>query len=394
MKYDESMVEFILSTVGKLDIYKMFNIVKDKFGYRGERESFKKYVSKLQKQKHLHVEESVEERFLKLLKKEKVLKYDTIKETLNLDDKGLNDIVQMYKTKGYDIVSDLGRLILSFDGTSNGRHLETLSNDREIIFGIASDLHFGSKACQITALHQFAEICKKKGIKHILCPGDVVAGFGVYPGQMFDVYGLSAEEQENSVIANLPRGFEWYMLGGNHDYSFIKKGGGHNPLLVIESMRDDVHYIGYDQETVPLLQNVDSILWHPTGAIPYSISYRIQKGIEQIAFAELTKISNDVKNHQTVKFVFAGHLHIEFQSMFGPIMGIQCGAFEGQTNFLKKKGIFPTVGGWTVEVTLDSDNFFKDFDARFHQQREIIDDWKNYSHDVSRPKVINPILTV
>jgi hypothetical protein len=47
------------------------------------------------------------------------------------------------------------------------------------------------------------------------------------------------------------------MLGGNHDFSFIQKGGGHNPIRTLESMRDDIVYTGYDQADIPILKNVD-----------------------------------------------------------------------------------------------------------------------------------------
>ena len=217
------------------------------------------------------------------------------------------ELVEHYRSKGYEIVADEEKIMFSSGVISNIEKVKQIS-DREIIFGVSSDWHFGSKAVQITALKEFCEICRKNGVKHIFNPGDIVAGFNVYPGQTFDLYALSAEEQESSVVTNLPKEFNWYCLGGNHDYSFIKKGGGHNPLLSISSKREDFHYIGFDEADIPILNGVDTRLWHPSGGVPYAISYRLQKGIEQIAFDELTNIVRETKEKPTVRFVLAGHL--------------------------------------------------------------------------------------
>jgi hypothetical protein len=266
--------------------------------------------------------------------------------------------------------------------------------ETEVIFGIASDLHFGSKACQITALNQFAEICRKKGVKYIFCPGDIVAGYNVYKGQMMDVYAISAEEQEDSVIANLPKGFEWYFLGGNHDYSFIKSGGGHNVLLSIASKRDDVKYIGFDEADIPILNGVDVRLFHPSGGVPYSVSYRIQKTVEQIAYSELSKVCLSDKPAPSIRFLFAGHLHIQVQSVFGPILAAQCGCFEGQTNYTRRKGLNPLIGGYIVQAHIrKKDGIILDFDTKYYMFPDIIiDDWKNYKHTIpENRKFVQPI---
>ena len=267
-----------------------------------------------------------------------------------------------------------------------------LEDDDRICFGVVSDPHFGSKACQITALNYFAEEMKARGVKHVLCPGDIFTGIRVYPGHEFDRYALTVDEQEDSCIANLPKGFEWWMLGGNHDYSFISKCSGHNALLYLQSERDDVHYIGFDKAVVPLLPNVDCMLWHPSGGVPYSVSYRLQKGVEQLAFDELTSIVDGAKNNASVRFILAGHLHIQMQAMFGPIFGAQCGTFEGTTNYLKRKGLVPAIGGWIIEARLSKQTgMLKDFDAKFYLYPEIEDDWRNYKHSIDRKIKINPL---
>jgi len=327
---------------------------------------------------------------LKKLKKEKEVDVVELCNQLNCPPRRINEIVEHLRSKGSEISVTNGTVFLNTDIVADVDGVDRIS-ETEIVFGVASDLHFGSKSCQITALNEFAEICRKKGVQHIFCPGDVVAGYNVYPGQQFDLYGLSAEEQESSTVRNLPQGFTWYMLGGNHDYAFIKKGGGHNPLLSISSQREDVQYVGFDEANIPILHGVEMKLWHPSGGVPYSISYRLQKGVEQVAYHELTRIVRGATDRPTIRFILSGHLHIQMQALFGSIFGCQCGTFEGQTNYLKRKGLTPNIGGYIVQASLGQNGLLKNFDAKFYVFEEIEDDWRQYNHSVEQQKIERPV---
>ena len=376
----------------------IYNDAVNKFGYSSNISAFYKYISKVKNvitdedlQESGETKESIDDKFITLLEKRKTLTGDEICETLSCSPNEVFDLISRFRKRGYEIICDEKSIILSTDMTSEGEEIEAPLEDKEIIFGVASDLHFGSKECQITALKEFCEICRKQGVKYIFVPGDVCAGYKVYPGQQFEVYALSAKEQEESVIVNLPYGFEWYMLGGNHDYSFIKRGGGHNPLLAIEASRSDVHYVGFDEAEIPILPGVDMRLWHPTGAVPYSYSYKLQKALEQIAYSELANIIRETKQKPSVRFLLAGHLHVQLQALFGPIFAAQCGCFEGRTSLLKRLGLHPTVGGYIVEATIGKNGLLKDFNAKFHVFKTIDNDWKSYNHSLDVNKIENPL---
>jgi len=340
-----------------------------------------------------HTEEPVDEDaalFLAAVQNKKQVEVLALCEQLDCKPKQIFEYVEYFRTKGVELSLQSGVI---FFNTSAPAAVEPVSQiaETEIVFGVASDLHFGSKHCQITALNTFCEICKKKGVKHMFSPGDVVAGYNVYPGQQFDVYALSAQEQESSVVTNLPTGFEWYLLGGNHDYAFIKRGGGHNPVLSIASQREDCHYVGFDQAIIPILNGVDLSMWHPSGGVPYSVSYRLQKGVEQIAYSELTNIVRGVKDKPTIRFILSGHLHIQMQALFGSIFGCQCGTFEGQTNYLQRKNLVPNIGGYIIKAELGRNGLLRNFEAKFYVFEEVEDDWKNYRHSVISPKIEKPV---
>jgi len=378
----------------------MYRVAVEDYGYASNIRSFYKYICKIKKleisDEDLEVigedRDSIDARFINILERRKSVSGDDLCEELSLSPNEIFDLIEEFRKQGYEIICDEKNVILSTDVTSEGKELREPLGETEIIFGIASDLHIGSKECQLTALNEFCEICRKKGVKHIFVPGDVLAGHNVFPGQQFELYALSAEEQEESAIVNIPTGFDWYLLGGNHDYSFIKRGGGHNPLLVLDNAREDLHYVGFDEVDIPILRGVDAKLWHPSGGVPYSISYRVQKAIEQLAYRELAKVVWNQKDKPTVRFLFSGHLHIQFQAMFGSIFGAQCGTFEAQGSYLKRKGLHPLIGGYIIQANIRKrDGIIMNFDAKYYMFPDVIeDDWKNYKHYLPK-KTIEPL---
>lgn len=362
-------------------------------GYPSCFSSFDRYLRYIKKENgtinKLDSMEDQSKKLIKILELKKSLKCNEVESIISCSKNNLEKLINNCRANGYEIHLDNNNIILSTTNARDPEKIEQIS-DSEIIFGVISDPHFGSKSCQLTAINEFCEIMKKKGVKHIFCPGDLVAGFDVYPGQIHDVYTISAKEQEETTLLNLPTGFKWYILGGNHDYSFIKKGG-YNIISVLALKRKDIHYIGFDSADIPILKNVDLKLFHPSGGVPYSFSYRLQKSMEQITISELQSIVWNVKEKPTVRFVLAGHLHIQLQAMFGSIWGAQCGTFEGQTNYLKRKGLIPTIGGWIVKASLGPNGLLKNFESKFYLFNEIEDDWKNYKHSLPEEKIDKPI---
>ncbi len=397
--------EFILGNFQYYKIEDIYRVAKNKFNYKNTLTNFKKYVYKtIQrnkikndkiKQRVVNINDkqfNIEKDFLTILE-QKSINLIELCDQLNAPPKVIHELINSYRRKGYEIFINNNIIKLSNDLIFNPeRIIKPLSDDTEIIFGVASDLHLGSNHVQITALNEFANECKKEGVKSILCAGDIFSGYKVYPGHELDVYAYTVDEQIESAVINIPTGLDWYMLGGNHDYSFIKRGG-HNSLLALEALRKDIKYVGYDEADIPLLDGVEAKLWHPSGGIPYSVSYRLQKGVEQLAYAELQSIVKGSKDKPTTRFVFGGHLHIQMQAMFGSVFGAQVGCFEGTTNYLKRKGLVPAIGAYIIKACLNKDGLLKNFDAKFYMYPEIENDWMNYNHNIKNEvKIQKPIL--
>jgi hypothetical protein len=241
--------------------------------------------------------------------------------------------------------------------------LPTLYDDRaqRISFAVMSDLHFGSRHIQASALLRFIRLAHDEyGITRFFVPGDLTAGYGVYRGQQNDLYAFSADDQADSLVNTLPQwsDTQYLVIGGNHDYSFMK-ANGHNLPLALSRLRSDIVYCGFDQAEIPLVERdgrivTSAVLWHPSGGVPYALSYRGQKFAAELTRQELAEVVLDEKPAPSVRFVFWGHLHVSDWFPYGPIEVIGPGCFEGTNGYLKQKGLMPVVSGLIVEADLTS----------------------------------------
>lgn len=259
----------------------------------------------------------------------------------------------------------------------------------EVSFAVASDAHAGSTHAQISARQKFIEIAYEEyGVRHIFDPGDLTAGVYGYRGQEYDLVPavrplpkMAYKATEGQIwladvyTPHLPD-LRYYQLGGNHDYWHIMNSGI-DAVSNFCKRREDTVFLGYDVADIPLTDRVSIRLWHPTGGVPYALSYRLQKGMEQLAFEELTRAVESNENPK-VRFLLAGHLHVEGKFHRGPMVAAQVGCFEGQTNYLKRKGLYPSIGGAIFRVRVTDAGMVQRVEYTFVPFTEIDDDWKNY----------------
>lgn len=238
----------------------------------------------------------------------------------------------------------------------------------------------------------------ERGVRHILVPGDVSAGIYGYRGHHLDqVPGAAPESRATAFRATrnqifladvyFPKkdGLTYYMLGGNHDYWHITNAGI-DLVYMLCNGRKDMVYLGYDAADVPLTDKADVRLWHPTGGVPYALSYRTQKGLENMAFQELAEAVYKQKT-PNMRMLIAGHLHIEVKFQRGPFVAAQIGCFEGQTNYLKKKGLYPEVGGAIFDMKITDGGVIQETGYTFMNFQEIADDWQNWPIPEDEPVI-------
>src|SRR5271169_255239 len=229
----------------------------------------------------------------------------------------------------------------------NGRHfkphiLKAHITDNVYRCGIVSDTHFCSTEEKINQLHTFYEICRQHDIKDVVHAGDLVAGWGIYKGQENEVHTFGFDAQAAYVIKHYPKveGITTHFITGNHDLSWWTRSGIDIGTQVSRE-RPDMNYLGqYVGDIVDKEHGIRIRLIHPHGGMPYAISYRGQKLCEQIPSGK----SPDI--------LIVGHLHITGYFPYRNTQLFQAGAFEGQTSLLKRMGVYPQIGGWTLKIHL------------------------------------------
>lgn len=206
-------------------------------------------------------------------------------------------------------------------------------------FGATGDWHLCSKEQQKTHLNTFYDICADEGVKEVYNTGDLVAGDGVYKGQRFETFYQSLDDQAKYAIDNCPnkKDITTYFITGNHDFSYFKSAGADIGEMIAKD-RKDMIYLGKLGAFVNLRENIKMHLLHPDGGGSYAESYRLQKIIEGYAPENKPNI------------LLAGHFHTSIQICVRNVHAFTTGCFEGQTPFLLRKGLFPKVGGWIIEI--------------------------------------------
>lgn len=198
--------------------------------------------------------------------------------------------------------------------------------------GLVGDTQIGSKYQQMTYLHQAYELFANRGITTVFHTGDLVDGWQIYAGHIHEVFLIGHDEQYYYAKEHYPKkdGITTYVIGGQHDYVFWKRGGFDIIKRLAES-RDDIKYLGYFGGYVRMGRKLH-YLHHPGGGIAYARSYKTQKMVENFA--------PELKPH----FLYRGHHHIYNQMLYRNVIAIDCPCFQAQTPYLAEKGYNPEIG--------------------------------------------------
>lgn len=298
-------------------------------------------------------EDVQEAKIAKLLQRGKPLTATQLANVLDCSPATICRLIQkMVDSDKYDITESKirGEYVLPTKPPSHSAVLESIwPTGGTYRLGLCSDFHFGSTKHQGTALRHYAQTSADLGVQHFLVSGDITSGQRMFRGQELETYAYGADEQIDAACEGIPEipGVTWYLQGGNHDASHHKKGGI-NVVRRICALRNDCIYVGFTQSDVPIVPGVYARLWHPSGGVPYAVSYRAQKGAESLVKEQMGKMDNS----RTVAFMQWGHLHVRGLFWYGPIALIGPGCFEAQSLYLAEKALMPDISALIVEVTI------------------------------------------
>lgn len=253
---------------------------------------------------------------------------------------------------------------------ANEVNLDIKSN-RKIRFGLIGDTHYNSKYVQMTYLNEFYDKCVSLGIKDIYHTGDIDDGEQMRPGHAYENYTQGADEHIAEIIKNYPyrEGVMTHFITGNHDASFRKSCGLDIGNQII-SKRSDLNYLGRDVANINITENVTMQLRHPWSSSAYALSYRPQKIVESMEASYLNKPT----------ILCIGHFHKMEYLYYHNVHVFQTGCFQSATPFTTGKGISIFMGGWIIEIEIDSEGKLKAITpTAVIFDKPIKEDYKNYN---------------
>jgi hypothetical protein len=226
----------------------------------------------------------------------------------------------------------------------NKHHRSYHKPARELTLAFCGDTHGGSAEERSEELNTFYDLCVTAGVTDVLHTGDITAGDRVYPGQVYELRDVGCDKQADGVVARYPQrdGITTHFITGNHDYSHWKLSGV-DIGRIFAHQRPDMHYLGRYGATVELSPGFTVYVLHQDGGVPYALSYKRQKIVEGFIGGSKPRIFISGHDHQAVFFRYRN------VCVYGT------GCFEGQSDFLRRKGIDPQICGWIANVKLDGD---------------------------------------
>lgn len=243
------------------------------------------------------------------------------------------------------------------------------TGDKIIRFGLMGDTQINSKYTQITHLHKFYDICQQEGIDTVYYTGDMDEGEEMRLGHKYETYTQGVDDHIDEIVKVYPirKGITTHFITGNHDHSIYKRVG-FDIGPVIQSRRPDMNYLGRDEATIMLTPNCSLGLRHPGDGTAYALSYKIQKMVDSLSGGEKPHI------------MAVGHYHkSEVLPLYRNVQCIQTGCFQAQTPFMRSKGLAAHMGGFLIEVNVDTEGTITRFKSEFIPfYKAIREDYKNW----------------
>jgi len=241
--------------------------------------------------------------------------------------------------------------------------------------GLVADTQIGSKYQQMTLLHDAYGIFDDRKTDFNLHAGDIFDGMDMYRGHRDELFLHDANDQRQYAIEHYPkssRSTKTYLIGGQHDYCYMKQNG-YNILEHLCENRDDLIYRGFYSAEFEV-KEIKIGLEHPGGGIAYALSYAPQKFVEDLGGFILSRIRNKPEELSSLPIaIFIGHYHksILLPNYLGiNIVGLPC--FQARTKYLQQKRHHPDVGCGIAEIWLNENNNVSSFKVEFINMNDRI----------------------
>lgn len=295
---------------------------------------------------------------------------EELADELDVAPKRARECVEALREEGFRVVDD--------EATPGAVRLEKLPpvstnvtrlrlQGDEITIGIVSDTHIGSREQALDELHTIYHEFEARGIDTVLHAGDLVAGVGIYRGQVANglLPGMHTyKEQVDYATEVYPRidDITTYIIAGNHDIEGEAGRIGADPVQAVCHRRRDFVYCGAYHGSVELPNGAHATMVHGRGGGGYAISYKPQRYIEGLPPGRKPAL------------LIHGHYHVAGWFEHRSVPSLLAGCFEWQTDLLVRLGLQPAVGAWVMTIRLGDDGSVVGMVPewiKFHQGRVV-----------------------
>ena len=246
----------------------------------------------------------------------------------------------------------------------------------EIYAVLISDVHVGSKVfLEDTFQRVLLWLRGKVGdpnqreianrVKYVLIGGDLVDGIGVYPRQDIDLKIPDIYEQYRlaaKFVMEIPEHMEVVLIPGNHDAVRQALPQPSIPRDFAGPLYDARKIVSLGDPSEVRLEGVDFLLFHGTSLMdiisgvpgfdyqrPTEVmEYQLRARHLAPEYGKNTPIGPELEDWLVVEHVpdvfISGHVHVPGSSVYRGTTVVNCGAWQGQTDFQKRMGLVPQPG--------------------------------------------------
>lgn len=251
----------------------------------------------------------------------------------------------------------------------SGNPVKLVKDTNTFKLAFISDTRLCSKYQQLSILNDIYKKASEYGVTDVIHCGDISEG--IYSGTkrlyLDTLFIQDAEEQSDYIVNNYPyiEGINTHFIIGDHDITHLTKDKIDIGKL-INNKREDMEYIGKNSGVIILYNNNGKIgsieVLHPTGKIPYTISYKPQRFIDALRSEDKTDIL--LHGH----WLQAEHMYYHNINEFS-VPGI-----VATTPEMLQNGDQNTVGAWFITIEVDKKNKIKKLIPQFIPYYQTIED--------------------
>jgi len=241
---------------------------------------------------------------------------------------------------------------------------------------LTSDMHVGSAKFQRDAFNRFVLWLNGKygnermkeiasHVKYVLIAGDIVDGIGVYPNQIneleikdiYEQYRLAAQ-----YIEQIPDYIEVIVIPGNHDATRKALPQPAIPNDFLEPLEEARQIYSFGNPCTLNIHGVEVLMYHGRSlddlvstvpGIEYehpekAMTLLLQSRHLAPLYGGKTPLSPENRDFLVIERVpeifHAGHVHVLGYSNYRGVLIINSGAWQEQTEYMRRLGFVPTPG--------------------------------------------------